>query len=477
MIAKLPFVGPAYQSRSINADCQQAINLYLELDNASPRAPVAMYGTPGTVRKFTLPTGPVRGALVAGGYAWFVAGSTVYRVAPNWAFLTVGTIGTASSEVSMVSNGVQVLIVDGVDGWIVNVAAGTLAKITDDGFPNGVKRAAYQDGYFLVTGLAGSPSFWSNQTAYDGAKWDALDFASAEGAPDNTTGIISDHRELWLFGSNSAEVWMNTGGADFPFARSGNAYIEHGCAAAGTIAKADNTVFWLGSDDRGAGIVWRADGYTPARISTHAIEHALAGYTLSDAIAMTYQQEGHVFYVLTFPTDSKTWVYDASTQQWHERAWMHPSTGALSRWRANCMVFFNGQHLVGDCETGAVYALDLDAYTDDGGPMLARRRTISSESLQRRTFYNALQIDLESGVGTGNGQGAEPRVMLRYSNDGGHTWSNERTASMGKVGEYGARTRFTRLGAGRNRVWEMSITDPVKRCILGAVIEGEPGAN
>lgn len=477
MRTKLPFVGPAYQSRSINIDAQQSINLYLEMDNASPRAPVALHGTPGTVRKLTLPDGPVRGAVVEGGYAWFVAGHDLYRVAPDWSFTNVGSIGTATGEVGIASNGAQILIVDGASGWLVDVSDASMVKITSEGFPNGVRRAAFQDGYFLVTGLTGSPSFWINQTPYDGARWDALDFASAEGAPDNTTGIISDHRELWLFGPTSAEVWVNTGGSDFPFGRSGNAFVEHGCAASGTICKADNTVFWLGSDDRGSGIVWRADGYTPVRISTHAIEHALAGYTLSDAIAMAYQQEGHVFYVLTFPTNSKTWVYDVSTQQWHERAWMHPQTGALSRWRANCMVFFNGQHLVGDYQTGAVYALDLDTYSDDGGPMLARRRTIVNESLQQRMFYHALQVDLEVGVGSGNAQGANPQAMLRYSNDGGHTWSNERTASMGKVGQYGARARWTRLGMGRNRVWELSITDPVKRCILGAVIEGEPGAN
>lgn len=477
MRAKLPFVGPAYQSRSINADAQQSINLYLEMDNASPRAPVAMHGTPGTVRKFTLPVGPVRGAVAEGGYAWVVSGQKVYRVAPDWSFTLLGGIATASGEVGMTSNGAQILIVDGVAGWLVNVAASTLTKITAEGFPNGVKRATFQDGYFLVNGLTGSQSFWINRTAYDGAAWDALDFASAEGAPDDSDGLISDHREVWIFGGKSAEIFVNTGNSDQPFQRSGNAFIEHGCASAGTIAKADNTVFWLGSDDRGDGVVWRADGYTPVRISTHAIEHALSSYTLSDAIAMTYQQEGHVFYVLTFPTDSKTWVYDAATQQWHERAWMKPGTGELSRWRANCMVFFNGHHLVGDYETGAVYALDLDTYTDDGGPMLARRRTITNESMQVRMFYHSLQIDMEAGVGTGNGQGFDPKVMLRYSNDGGHTWSNERSASMGKVGQYGARARFTRLGFGRNRVWELSITDPVKRCILGAVIEGEPGAN
>lgn len=477
MRLRIPFVGPAYQARSLNADAQLAVNCYLEMDNASPRAPVALYGTPGTVKKATLPKYPVRAGIKEGSFSWWVAGNSVYRMDSAYAVTEVGGIGTSFGEVGIASNGQQVLIVDGVGGWIVDVSASTIAAITSEGFPAGVKRATYQDGYFIVTGKAGSQSFWINQTPYDGATWDALDFASAEGSPDNTIGCISDHRELWLFGSNSAEIWMNTGSSDFPFQRSGNTFIEHGCAAAGTICKADNTVFWLGADDKGAGTVWRAQGYTPVRISTHAIETALAGVELSDAFAFTYQQEGHIFYVLTLPTANQTWAYDVASQQWHQLAWRNPSTGALNRWRANCFVYFNGEHLVGDFENGNIYALDLDINTDDGDPILRLRRTVTTEKLQARLFYSTLIVDMETGVGTATGQGANPLLMMRYSNDGGHTWSNEKTATVGKTGEYSARAKFNRLGSGRNRVWEISMTDPVKFAVFGAIIEGDEGTS
>ena len=266
--ARVPFVGPAYEARSLNADAQRAVNCYLEMDNASPRAPIALYGTPGLVRRLTLPTYPVRGCINGGTYSYWIAGNTVYKVDSSYAYTALGTIGTNSGELGLASNGAQVLIVDGSAGYLINLTTFALSTITDADFPNGVKRCTYQDGYFIVSAKDGSPSFWINQTAYDGATWDALDFASAEGAPDNTIGIISDHRELWLFGDLSAEVWVNTGSSDFPFQRSGNTFIEHGCAAGGTVAKADNTVFWLGADDKGHGIVWRANGYTPMRIST-----------------------------------------------------------------------------------------------------------------------------------------------------------------------------------------------------------------
>jgi hypothetical protein len=471
MRMKLPIVGPSYQARSLNADAQRTLNCYVELDNASPRAPAALYGTPGLVRKLTFPTAPVRACFKEGVHSWWVAGNTVYRVDADYQQLAIGTIATETGELGIASNGAQLLIVDGVAGWLVDVKGAALTAISDPEFPNGVRRAAYQDGFFLVAG-DGTGKFYINERPNDGSQWNGLDFASAEGSPDNTIGIISDHREVWLFGELSAEVWVNTGNADFPFQRSGNVFIEHGCAAAGTVAKADNTVFWLGADDKGAGIVWRADGYTPVRISTHALEKALAGYsTIADAFAFTYQQEGHIFYVLTFPTANATWHYDASTQLWQERAWRNPDTGALLRWRPNCIVFAHGEHLVGDFENGNVYALDLDEYTDDGAPILRLRRTIASEAMQQRVLYTALQLDMETGVGTVDGQGAAPQVMLRYSNDGGHTWSVERTTTVGKTGEYGARARFTRLGSGRNRVWEISMTDPVKFAVFGAVLE------
>ena len=211
MKTKLPFVGSAYAARSMNADSQRAVNCYIELDNASPRAPVALYGTPVTVRKFTLPTGPVRAGWKEGGFSWWVAGNTVYRVDAGFAIVTVGTIDSSAGEVGICSNGQQVLIVDGLHGWLINVSTSILTRINSEGFPSGVTRATYQDGYFIVTGKASSQSFWINQTPYIGGIWDALDFASAEGSPDNTVGLISDHRELWLFGELSAEVAREIG--------------------------------------------------------------------------------------------------------------------------------------------------------------------------------------------------------------------------------------------------------------------------
>lgn len=467
----LPFIGPAYRSRSLNVSAQRAVNCYLE--TGTDGAPVALYGTPGTVRQATLGNGPVRGGIAAGGYSWWVSGNTVYRLDSSMTATACGTIGTASGPVSMAVNAFQVLIVDGVSGWLVDLTTAVLTQITDPDFPAGVTQATYQDGYFIVAG-DGSQRFYINETPNNGALWNGTDYASAEGSPDNVLSIISDHRELWLIGADSAEIWVNTGNADFPFERSGNVFIEHGSAAAGTLDKLDNTVFWLASDSRGQGLVYRANGYTPQRISTHAIEYAISQYpTLADAIGFTYQQDGHSFYVLTFPGGNATWVYDVATNEWHERAWWDADAVQFSRWRPSCHVFFAGRHLVGDYEDGRIYSLEPDANTDDGGILKRVRTTLSINDRQLIQFFSFLQIVLEAGIG-GNGQ-ATPQLMLRWSNDGGHTWSNTITASAGAIGQYGARAIFNRLGSGRNRVWELSMTDDARFCVLNAILEGASG--
>lgn len=463
---KIPFVGPFNQARSVNVNAERAVNCFLEFDESNERAPLALYGTPGTVLRFTLPTYPVRAAIRVGFYSYWLAGNTVYRVDPTFSYQSLGTIDTSSGSVGIATNGTQVLIVDGFSGWIAEGT--TLTEISDPDFPAGVRRAAYQDSFFIVTG-DGSQKFYINETPNAGEDWNGLDFASAEGSPDENIAVLSDHRELWLLGVDSTEIWTNTG-AEFPFERSGNTFIEHGCAAAATADKLDNSVFWLGQDDNGGAMVLRAQGYQPARISTHALEAAMQNYgTIGDAFAFTFQMEGHSFYALTFPSANASWLYDVSTGLWTEWAWRHPTTGQLHRHRSNCHIYYSGEHLVGDFENGKVYALRMDAYDDAGDPMVFMRRTQCTDSKDGAlNFYEALIINMETGVGLATGQGSDPLVRLRYSNDGGHTWSNVKTRSIGAVGQYGKQVRFGPTGKGRNRVWEVVITDPVKRAIYGA---------
>jgi hypothetical protein len=322
--------------------------------------------------------------------------------------------------------------------------------------------------------------------------------------------LIIDHREAWLFGTNSVEVWYDSGAADFPLTRIQGAFNEIGCAAPFSVARLDNGLFWLGSDARGRGIVYRANGYTGQRISTHAVEWQIQQYgNLADAVGYTYQQDGHAFYVLNFPTANTTWVYDVSTSAWHERAGWDTSNGVFTRHRGNCQMSFANEIVVGDYENGNIYALDLDVYADNTAPqrwLRSWRALPTGKNDLKRTAHHTLQLDCETGVGlngidqfdpigalltqdglellTESGEtllayqgdaayvvGANPQVMLRWSDDGGHTWSNEHWTSIGRIGEYGRRAFWRRLGMTlklRDRVYEISGTDPVKIAIMGA---------
>jgi hypothetical protein len=466
---RVPFLGGSGTQRSVTVDATRTVNLFPAL-TPDGKAPMVLYGTPGLTRFAETVAAAGRGLYVAAGRLFAVVGSTLYEITGAGVATARGTLATSSGPVSMADNGTALVVVDGTYGYQFTLATNAFAQIADPDWP-AATHVAFHDGYFVLN-TSGTGQFVI--TDLYGTGVDPLDFATAEGAPDDTVSLLVDHRELWLFGEETTEVWFNSGAADFPFARLDGAFIEQGCAAPFSPAKMDNAVYWLSKDRVGHGHVMRAQGYQPQIVSTRAVEHAIQGYgTISDARAYTYQQEGHSFYVLTFPTADRTWVYDAATQLWHERSYW--SSGE-HRHRGECYAFAFGKHLVLDHSNGRTYELDLDAYTDDGATLRALRRTQHQSAEGRRLFWSSLQVDMEPGVGLPSGQGSDPQAMLRWSDDGGRTWSSEHWRSMGRLGQYRTRAIWRRLGQSRDRVYELAITDPVKRVIVDAWadVEAQP---
>jgi len=535
---KTPILGGSYVARSINAADNRMVNLFAEAvpEGSGGKEAGFLLRCPGLRLLATVGDGPIRGLWVTNGVAYVVSGSEFYSLNTSWVATLIGTV-SGTGPVSMADNGTQIFIACNPLSYIYNVSTLVFAQITDVDFP-GAGSVGYLDGYFVFN-EPDSQKFWVT-SLLDGTSVDPLDFASAEGYPDNVIALIVDHREIFLFGTTSVEVWYDAGTPDFPLARIQGAFMEVGCEAAYSVAKLDNSVFWLGSDARGRGIVYRANGYTPARVSTNAVEYAIQSYgSISDAIGYTYQQDGHPFYVLIFPSAEATWVYDVSTQLWHERAGFE--NGQFVRHRSNCQTSFNDEIVIGDYEDGRLYAFDLDVYADDDQIqkwLRSWRALPTGQNNLKRTAHHSLQLDAETGVGlnaypaydaedlateagdiivaefvqgylttqagdqlvteAGDGNeplvtqvqpaedyngyaleteaytaapGYDPQVMLRWSDDAGHTWSNEHWNSMGKLGAYGTRTIWRRLGMTekiRDRVYEVSGTDPVKIAIMGA---------
>lgn len=467
---KTPILGSAYVARSVNAADNRMINLFPEIIPEGGKEPAFLNRAPGLKLKVSVGLGPIRGMWEFNGTLYVVSRDKLYKLDSSYTATLLGTVAGTSGPVSMADNGTQLFVACNGPSFIYNSQTTAFAQITDSDFPGAVT-VAYLDGYFVFN-EPNSQKIWIT-SLLDGLSVDPLDFASAEGSPDGVVGIIADHREIWVFGTNSVEVWYDSGNADFPLSRIQGAFNELGCAAPYSIAKMDNGLFWLGKDARGQGIVYRANGYTGQRISTHAVEWQIQQYeNMSDAIGYTYQQDGHSFYVLIFPQADRTWVYDVATQAWHERAGF--VKGEFTRHRSNCQAFFQGEVLVGDYQNGNVYSLDLEDYSDNGSIqkwLRSWRALPTGQNNLKRSAQHSLQLDCETGVGLNLGQGSDPQVMLRWSDDGGHTWSNEHWVSIGKIGEFYRRAIWRRLGMTmklRDRVYELSGTDPVKIAIVGA---------
>lgn len=500
---KTPILGSAYVARSVNAADAAMVNLFPEVVPEGGMEPAFLQRCPGLLRHNIVGTGPIRGLWAhqtRGEDFYVVSGFEVYKMTSLDATpIKLGDV-TGTGPVSIADNGTQIFFACNPDAYIYDESTNTFGQITDPDFP-GAATVGYLDGYFVFN-EPDSQRIWVTQIL-DGTQIDPLDFASAEGSPDGVVGLIVDHRECWVFGTDSTEVWYNAGGPDFPLAPIQGAFNEIGCVAPASIAKMDNTVFWLGADARGQGIIYRAIGYNAQRISTHAIEWRIQNYkNMSDAVAYTYQQDGHSFYVISFPTANETWAFDAATNAWHQRSsyaeraviegafeptafeptaffattYINPASinGDFARHRSNCQCNFQGNIVVGDYDNGNIYTLDPDVYDDNGVAqrwLRSWRALPTGQNNLRRTAHHSLQLECETGVGQSTGFAQDPQVMLRWSDDGGHTWSNEHWASIGKIGATNTRVMWRRLGMTlklRDRVYEVSGSDPNRIYITGA---------
>jgi hypothetical protein len=470
-----PILGGSYVARSPSAADNRMVNLFPEIIPEGGKEPAFLQRAPGLRRLATIGTGPIRGLWTFGNYGYVVSGTELYRLSTSWAGTLIGNV-SGTGPVSMADNGTQLFVACNPEGFIYNATTQAFAQITDPDFAGAVT-VGYLDGYFVFN-QPNSQIVWVT-SLLDGHSIDPLEFASAEGSPDGLVALVIDHREVWLFGTSSTEVWYNSAGTDFPLSPISGAYNEVGCIAPYSVVKLDNGIFWLGCDKAGQGIVYRAEGYSAIRKSTHAVEWQIQRYTdMSDAIGYAYQQDGHSFYVLVFPTANTTWVYDIATSEWHERAGFNPLNGNLTRHRSNCQMSFGGEIVVGDFENGRIYALDLETFADDdvAQKWLRRWRALPpSQNFNMRASHHSLELGMQSGVGLVTGQGSDPQVSLRWSDVGGNgSWSNELWRPMGKIGETACRVNWHRLGRTlklRDRVYEVSGTDPVKIIITGAIIE------
>lgn len=456
-------------------DAEKCVNWYPEVSqNSDSKTPVALLGAPGLVQLVVCGSGPVRGCWVLPGglQAIVVSGNAVFMVSSAFVATQIGTLQSTTGPCVIRDNaaGGIAVISDGPNGYVVNIAGQTVKQIGDPAWM-GAARIAFIDGW-LIFNKPGSQTFYTSPLYWNGTDlMDPTYFALKDSSTDRLVTMLENMRELWLVGERTSEVWFDAGGGFFPFSRLQGVTPQHGCAAPHSIARVGDSLVWLGKNEQGQNVVKRTVGYQIENFSTIGVNHAIAGYSITnDAIAYAYLEDGHLFYVLTFPTADHTWVFDAQTSMWHERASYDPVAGLFHRHRSNCHMNFQNMTVVGDSSSGALFQLSRKAYTDAGAPLVAWRRTphIWDKSNRERVFHSQLQIEFAPGVGLQTGQGNNSQAVLSWSDDGGQTWGNEHWRSIGLAGQTKNRAIWRRLGTARDRVYDVKFSDPVPRDVVGA---------
>jgi hypothetical protein len=461
----VPFIGPTYQNTFLDASSQRCVNWF-------PKGN-ALLSTPGYTEWAEIGVGPNRGMAYYKDKMITVSGSVVFDVDSNATATSLGTINTASGIVSMASNGEEIMIVDGADGWYYD--GSSLTQVTDSDFPDPANEVVFADGFFVVS-KGGTGEFYKSQNSYDPVNWNA-EFATAEQSPDNLVSMIENHSELWLIGPRTTEVW-HYDGSSFPWSPNRPAFQRYGIAAQKSLTHFNNGLAWLAVSDEVDRVAVATRGYQVQRISTTSIEREWATYsTVSDAFGFSYRYPGlgH-FYVLTFPSADKTWVYDAEEAMWHEWERHDEDPSKRGRHRSCSYLYFAKKHLIGDYINGKIYSLSATTYEDDGVRIHRERMGPELYESRNKIIYRSLEADFITGVGLTSGQGVDPKVLLDYSNDRGETWGNWRELDLGKIGKRETRVKARRLGASRSRIFRLSMSDPVQSTMTNAVLDAEAGS-
>lgn len=459
-------------SRSLPLSAQRIINLFVERQNPMAKAQSPIFGVPGltTFALEELGSGPVRGGWVFQGKAYFVSGFFLYQVAESGAVTNVSGIEhiSGTGAVDMSDNGIQMGLVNGSAGWMYDEATG-LRRITDANF-HASDTITFMDGYF-VFGWKGTNEFFLSKL-YDGMTYSGNDTAVAEAQPGYVVAVYAYLQFLYVFCTSHIEIWYDAGSASFPFQRYAGGVIPYGTVSPASIIEQEGSLYFLGVDR----IVYRIQGNNIERISNHEVEHMLASVSdLSGAEVVTYTLEGHKFVKWTIPGLTTTIAYDISSQKWHERVSYEGQTD-LEAWRGRVTLNCYQKTLVGDRFSGKVGYVDWSTYTEYGENIRGLVHSAPLHADRMRVFVSRFELDIQAGVGNQLPPGDDPQIMLRYSQDGGYTWSEQQLwRSMGEIGQYLKRLRWLRMGQARQWVFEIVITDPVPRVIIAAHATIEQG--
>lgn len=486
---KITITGPAYDTNIPNFEQQKCINWFLEMDEIKGvphRSESVLKQTPGITKLFDFGDfSSGRASIVANNVAYVVLDDTFAVLASDGLPSYIDVLNTSTGFVSICSSPTGIMMADGTNAYFYDLNTHVFSIITDSDLPANPIGCTFIDGYYILIFEGRQEYFFS----LDPINWDALQYQSVQVGPGFPTAVLADHQSLYFFCTDRVEVDYNTGNAEGPFSPIQGTLITKGCNAPATIVTMNSTIVWLGTDTSGGSVVCQSIGFVPSIISTSAISEQIATYTTtSDAFAFNHRVGQHEFYVLTFPTENVTWVYDFLTGYWHQRVSIldyEPSSPSylpyLKAHRAKNHCYIDGKHIVLDQYTGAVAQYDENVFTEYGNILYRQRRTgqLSADNgvgkdgvvynNQLHTYYN-LVVDVARGAGLSSGQGSNPQLQLSVSRDGGYTWEGPYFRELGAQGAYNQLVKYDMLGQARYMVWDFVVTDPIRATLLGATV-------
>lgn len=470
---RIELVGDSYQAWSPVFNAERTVNLFPVFDKDG-RDIAALYGTAGLSLFTTAGVGAIRGGFKSrkNGRVFFVSGNTLYEIESGGTATNRGSLNQSSGNITISENETQMAICDGMSVYIFTYSSDNFAVVTDPDLP-AAGTITTIDNYFVINEVDTGKFYIS--AVGDGTSWNALDFKSAEASPDKILRVFNGFGQLWAFGEGTTELFSNTGASDFPFEKVSSGDFDIGILAPYSVQSIGRSLFWLGQDQYGRGIVYENSSINPKPVSTPAIDILLQEATNpEDIVSWVYQEKGRTFYILTGGGLSTSLCMDVATKLWHERAYTN-SDGDFEQHRGQCCVFAFGKQLVGDRENGNIYEMDMDIYSDNGDDIVRERiyRHLFQEGDRLR--FNCLEIGVESGVGLQNGQGSNPKIALSISKDSGRTFGTPYVEELGKAGNFFETIRFRRLGVAEEMTFKIRISDPVKVALVGSYLKNLGG--
>lgn len=483
---RIPITGPSFQHASQATNNQKSVNVFTTdpgpngIGNDGQNRQATLLLSPGLRLLVDLGAGALRGLFTVGENIYAAVGNKIYRIVMNHitrelvSSTLLGTIGTTTGSVYFINNPTQILVTDeSTTGYIITIATNAFTAIADLDF-RGAKHITYLNGYFIYFPPGTAVMYTS--ALNDGTTWDAIDAATAEMRPDNLVGLGITKGELWAFGEETVEVWYNTANPTaFPLTPRIGSQIDVGCGATDSIVSIDNILMWLDSrgyivqSDNSPFIRDQSSGYALKIVSDDAINNLIASFSVKeDAKAITYNDRGHIMYQISFPTENKTLVFDHTTQQWHEKAYYNTARDQLECHLAHYHTRFHNLNIVGGGRDGKVYIMHKDYLTDNNTNIHRIRWSAYQQNEFKQVGIDRFELRVNTGFA---GQGENPQISMRYSNDNGHSWSNSESRELGRVGEYGKRIQWNRLGSSNNWLFEIATKDAVDFAIIEAAID------